>query len=284
MESSGEVNRQYASKFGVFVAALEFIEDNICGEFSQEDIAAACYCSLSALQKIWKYCTHTSIKDYITKRRITLAGRDLLGSDITVLDCAVKYGYNSHEVFTRAFTKVWGKSPTAFRREWKGDCVLYPKLNPAYLEGNEIMNVKKFDISEVFDYLKERIGTYVLAFDIAGLDSINRNLGREAGDKIILESLKRITEAAEENMLCFRIGGDEFVMVTGLDNADEVTRLGEKVLSSNGGKVAYSGGEVGLSLRAAAFTIKKPFNYMGLCSDFEKAMNKARKTDEIVFI
>lgn len=284
MGSSNEVNPQYANKFAVFVSALEFIEDNICGEFSQEDIAAACCCSLSALQKIWKYCTHASVKEYITKRRITLAGRELLESGITVLDCAVKYGYNSHEVFTRAFAKVWGVTPTKFRREWKGDCVLYPKLNPAFLEGNEIMNVKKFDISDVFDYLKDRIGTYVLAFDIVELDRVNRNIGREAGDKMILESLRRITEAAEEDMLCFRIGGDEFVMVTGLENTDEVTKLGEKVISFNGEKVTYSGGEVGLSLRAAAFTIKKPFNYMGLCSDFENAMNKARKTDEIEFI
>lgn len=284
MGSSNEVNPQYTNKFGIFVSALEFIEDNICGEFSQEDIASACYCSLSALQKIWKYCTHVSLKEYITKRRITLSGRELLKSDISVLDCAVKYGYNSHEVFTRAFAKVWGVSPTKFRREWKGDCVLYPRLNPGYLEGNDLMNVKKFDISEVFDYLKERIDTYVLAFDISGLDNVNRNIGREAGDKMILESLRRITEAAEEDMLCFRIGGDEFVMVTGLDNAEDVTKLGEKVLSLNGRKVKYSSGEVALSLRAAAFTIRKPFNYINLCCDFENAMNKARKTDEIVFI
>lgn len=279
----GEPNRKYASKFGVFVSALEFIEDNIREDFSQEDIAAYCYCSLSSLQKIWKYCTHMSVKDYITKRRLTLAGRELLESDIGILDCAVKYGYNSHEVFTRAFAKVWGTSPTVFRREWRGNCMLYPKLNPAFLEG-DIMNVKKFDVSEVFDYLKDRIGTYVLAFDIVGLLAVNSDLGREAGDRMILESLKRINDAAGDDMLCMRIGGDEFVMITGLEDAEEVEKLGQKVLSLNGGKVSYSGGETELSLRAAAFKIKKPFNYMGLCTDFENAMDKARSVEKIVFI
>ena len=36
---------------------------------------------------------------------------------------------------------------------------------------------------------------------------------------MILESLKRINSAAGEDMPVLRIGGDEFVMVTGLDDS-----------------------------------------------------------------
>lgn len=271
------------SGFAIFASALEFIEDNLCEDFTQEDIARECFCSLSTLQKLWRYATDSSLKEYITKRILTRAGRDLLSSDMTILEVAMKYGYNSHEVFTRAFTKTWGVPPTLFKKEWNGSCGLYPKLNPDYLEGADLMGNKKFDVTELFDYLSERTGTYVICFDIAGLMAVNENIGREAGDKMILESLKRINDTAEEDMLVFRIGGDEFVMVTGLDNAEEVVRIGQKVLSRNGEPVAYSKGEVALSLRAGAIAIKKPLKYTGLFNDFDLAINKARNTGEIEF-
>lgn len=271
------------SGFGIFASALEFIEDNLCEDFTQEDIAKACCCSLSTLQKLWRYVTHTSLKEYITKRRLTRAGRDLLNSDMTVLDAAIKYGYNSHEVFTRAFTKTWGVSPSRFKKEWNGNCGLFPKLNPDYIEGADFMGNKKFDVTELFDYLSERTGTYVLCFDIVGLHAVNCDIGREAGDKMILESLKRITDAAEEDMLVFRIGGDEFVMVTGLDNVNEVIRIGQKALIRNGEAVEYSKGEVPLSLRAGAIAIRKPLKYTGLFTDFDLAISKARNTGEIEF-
>jgi diguanylate cyclase (GGDEF)-like protein len=48
---------------------------------------------------------------------------------------------------------------------------------------------------------------------------INDNLGREAGDKVILEAFKRINEAAGEDRVCLRIGGDEFVVF--IEKCDE---------------------------------------------------------------
>lgn len=284
--SDSKSDVRYVSSFGIFVSALEYIENNLCSDFSQDDIAAACYCSLSKLQKLWKYCAHMSIKEYITKRKITLAGRDLVESDISVLDAAMKYGYNSHEVFTRAFTKVWGLSPSKFKKEWRGSCGLYPRLNPEYLpEGALLMSVKKFDVSEFYDYLKEMEGTYVLCFDIVGLHAVNCNIGREAGDKMILETLRRINEtAAEEEMVAFRMGGDEFAMVTGLSDTDAVRKIGERILCHNGESVPHSEGEVEVALRAGAFKIQKPLKYTALCRDFDTVISKARSTSEIEFV
>lgn len=276
-------NNRRNGNFTIFTTALEYIEENLGEEFSQEDIARECCCSLSTLQKLWRYCTHMSIKEYITKRRMTCAGRDLLNTDINVLDIAVKYGYNSHEVFTRAFSKVWGMSPTAFKNNWKGYCGLCPKINPSFIEGDEYINMKKFDISELFDYVNDRVETYVMCFDITGLHAVNTDISREAGDKMILETLKRIAEVCTDDMIALRIGGDEFVILSGLDSKEKVEALGKKVLSKNGEIVKYSKGEVPLSLRAGAFKIKKPLKYSGVCHDFEIVMDKARSSGEIEF-
>lgn len=279
---------QNANRFMIFMDALDFIEQNLIEDFTQEELANACYCSLSNLQKIWKSSTHMSVKEYISKRRLTLAGREMLEKNLSVLDTAIKYGYHSHEVFTRAFTKVWGVSPSKFRKEWKGNCVLYPKLNPAYLEGESIMNnannnIKKFDVSEFYDYLRSEAGTYVLCFDVVNLMPINENLGREAGDKVILESFRRINEAAEENMLCLRMGGDEFVMITESDDKQKVTEIAQKVLSHNGESVKYQNGDVSVSLRCGVIVIQNHLKYSVLCEDFNSVMDKARETGTIAF-
>lgn len=277
------MEQRYGHGFTAFVSALEFIEAHLCEEISQEDIAAASFVSLSSLQKVWRYCTGFSLKDYISKRRITMAGRYLLSEDVSVLEAAMKFGYNSHEVFTRAFTKVWGISPSKFKKEWKGDCRLYPPLNPEYVERNDIMRVKKYDISEFYDYLQSQAGTYVLCFDIENLMRINNELGMEAGDKCIIEAFRRINEAAGERAT-LRMGGDEFAMITESSDTDEVLALAQKVLSLNGGKVAYPGGETALSLRCGAIKIGENLKYSVLCSDFSTVTEKARCSGKIEFI
>lgn len=271
------------NNFCIFTAALDFIETNLCSEFKQEDIAAACYCSLSTLQKLWRYATHTSLKEYISKRRLTSAAVDLLETDMSVMDIAMKYQYNSNEVFTRAFTKQWNISPSAFKKQWEKGCVLYPRINRDYYEGAYYMGNKKFDVTELFDYLKERTGTYVLCFDIVGLHAVNLDIGREAGDKIILEVLKRINAAAGDDMPVLRIGGDEFVMVTGLDDVEAVKAVARKALAKNGELVAYSGGTVPASLRTGAVKISEPLKYSVLCNDFDRVISDARNDGEVHF-
>lgn len=281
----------FENSFTVFITALGYIEDHLCEEFTQEDIAAHCYCSLSTLQKTWKYCTHLSLKEYIQKRKVTLAGRDIMNGKLSVLDIAMKYGYNSHEVFTRAFTKVWGVPPSRFKKEWKGSCGLYPKLNTEFIEFPEnkeewsnMRNVKKFDVSEFYDYLKSQAGTYILCFDIRDLLPINRDIGRDAGDKVILEAFRRINEAAEDNMLCLRMGGDEFVMITETDDSSKIAAIAEKVMSQNGNTIDHNGKGVEVTLWCGAIMIGKSLKYTVLCSDFESVMDKARKSGRLEFI
>ncbi|MBR6337920.1 MAG: diguanylate cyclase [Ruminococcus sp.] len=277
----------FENSFTIFITALEYIENNLYDEFSQEDIAANCYCSLSSLQKTWKFCTYLTLKEYIAKRRITLAGRDILKSDMNVLDIAMKYGYNSHEVFTRAFTKVWGVPPSRFKKEWKGSCDLYPRLNTDYIEKEEVINmrnVKKFDVSEFYDYLKSQAGTYILCFDIRNLMPINDNIGRDAGDKVILEAFRRINEAADENMLCLRMGGDEFVMITESRDEKQVAEIAQSVLSQNDTPIIHNGAEIGVSMWCGAIMIDKKLRYSVLCSDFETVIGKARESGKFEFM
>lgn len=275
------------NNFCIFADALNFIEEHLCCEISQEDIADACFCSLSNLQKIWRYCSRTSLKEYISKRRLTNAAYDLVHSGLSVTETAFKYQYNSPEVFTRAFTKLWGTPPSKFRSQWRFTGI-FPKLIPdenVFKTGGNIMQKRNFDISELYDELKAKSGTYVLCFDIAGLDRINKEIGRKAGDMMIAESLKRIDSAAEDGMFLFRIGGDEFAMVTGLSDKEETRKLAQRVLAQNGGTISCNGTEVPCSLRAGAYRFEnRSLRYSELFSSLQDTINIARNCGEITFI
>lgn len=59
-----------------------------------------------------------SLSEYITKRRLALAGSEVLSTDERIIDIAVKYGYDSPDSFTRAFIRFHGVTPSAVQKEY----------------------------------------------------------------------------------------------------------------------------------------------------------------------
>ena len=235
-------------------SALDFIEANLTEGISPEDCAASCGYSLSNMQKMFRHVFHIGISDYISRRRLTVAARELIATEENVLDIALKYGYNSHEVFTRAFMRLYGVTPSQFRKSSRF-AEIFPKLGRfselTDEKGNVIMTSKKrFDVSHLYDYISERRGKYVICFDMCHLMTVNDEYGSAAGDLCIAECLRRIDSAADDSMLPIRIGGDEFVLVTDFAEEDKAEALKNIILGKNGGTVKFSGEEIPVSMRA----------------------------------
>lgn len=57
-----------------------------------------------------------TLKDYIRHRKLAFALKEVRDTDNKLLDIAVKYGFSSHEAFTRAFRDSFGVAPSAYRR------------------------------------------------------------------------------------------------------------------------------------------------------------------------
>lgn len=68
-------------------------------------------------QRIFSIVTGMTVGDYIRSRRLTLAGNELKGSDVKVLDTALKYGYETAESFTKAFTRFHGVTPSVAKHQ-----------------------------------------------------------------------------------------------------------------------------------------------------------------------
>lgn len=246
-----------AEKLTSLTAALEFIENNLTGTISQEDCARYACCSLSGLQKMFRNVFHKSVGDYISRRRLTSAARELQRREESVLEIALKYGWGSAEAFTRAFSRVWGVTPTEYRKNWRfsGLC---PRLDipRKFMYKGELIMTNRYDISELYDYIKSKQGTYLLSFDISHFDNVNKTYGHDAGDKVIIECLHRIDRECADGMMMFRIGGDEFVMMTGLAGKSDTEALALKILSHNGETVEWNGDKIPVSMRAGAVLLK----------------------------
>lgn len=249
------------NKFEVLSTALCYIEENLISGVTPEQCAEKCCYSLSNLQKLFRCAFHIGISDYISRRRLTLAAGELIETDASVLDIALKYGYNSHEVFTRAFMRLWGITPSRFRKSSKFS-EIFPKLSAATevrdKEGNIIMSSKKrFDISHLYEYIKQHNGKYAVSFDMVHLMYINDTYGHSAGDLAIAECLRRIDEAADDSMLPIRIGGDEFVLITDYSDIADAQAVADKILALNGNTVKSGECEFEVSMRAGFVVIPK---------------------------
>ncbi|QSX05155.1 helix-turn-helix domain-containing protein [Sedimentibacter sp. zth1] len=259
--------------FYILTDAINYIEDNLCNEIIQKNIAKKCFCSLSNLQKVFKYVFNISLKEYITKRRLTYAAKELVETNESILNISLKYQYKSPEVFTRAFSKVWRETPSVYREKWKFTC-LFPKLEFNYNGGMVDMPCKKFDITQLYEELKLKKGTYILLFDIKGMDLIN-NISRELGDKAIIEALRRIDEKSTEQMILFRIGGDEFTLVTGYDNIEKAKELAKSIVSQNEKLIEYKNFQTPLSMRVGCIKLDKTcLKYDELFEKLNESINR----------
>lgn len=97
--------------------AIEYIEENLTEELNIQDIADKAYVSAFHFQRIFNVLCGFTVGEYIRNRRLSLAAEELSGSDAKVIDLAVKYGYDSPDSFTRAFTKFHGISPSAAKQK-----------------------------------------------------------------------------------------------------------------------------------------------------------------------
>ena len=98
-------------------AAIAYVEDNLNGEISYEELGHIACCSFHNFFRIFSFITDTSLSDYIRKRRLTLAALELqeYGDSLKVIDLAIKYGYDSPVSFARAFQQLHGVTPTEAR-------------------------------------------------------------------------------------------------------------------------------------------------------------------------
>lgn len=96
--------------------AIDYIEEHITEPTDYARAAKEACSSPFNFQRMFALLCGYTLGDYVRMRRLTLAGEALLSTDAKVIDVALKYGYDSPESFSRAFTRFHGVSPSAVRK------------------------------------------------------------------------------------------------------------------------------------------------------------------------
>ena len=237
----------------ILIDALEYIDNNLTESINTEDIASHLYCSKSTIEKLFKYINNMTIRDYIIRRRISKAAMELTSHpEKTVLEIGLQYGYGSNEAFSRAFYSIWQVLPSEFRKN-PSNYELFPgyKLDRELMEEERMKDRKKIDISELYDCIKERRGCYLILGDIKHLIPINE-ISYKAGDLAIITAMKRMENAAGEEDIVFRIGGDEFVILTNSNDENYAKTVCEDILSHNQECIEWNNQKISLSMYVKA--------------------------------
>lgn len=236
----------------ILAKAFEYIEENLSDEIKTQDVADACFCSKSALEKIFRCVNNIGVHEYVVKRRMMLAARQMEKSpETSLLDIALACGYSTNESFSRAFKSVWNCNPSEFKcREHFPE--LFPRLYPPIQDGGTYMSERRHvDISEMYDLFVERKDCYFVCCDIKSLVPINE-ISHKAGDLAILKSIERMQNEAGKDDIVFRIGGDEFAMLTSSDDKGYADDICERIKSHNGETISFEGKDIPLNLHVGA--------------------------------
>ena len=97
--------------------AIDDIEADLCGDISADIIATNQHVSSYYFQKMFSALCDITVTEYIRNRRLSEEAFEIKKDETkTILDVALKYGFDSHEGFTRSFTKVFGSTPSTARK------------------------------------------------------------------------------------------------------------------------------------------------------------------------
>lgn len=95
---------------------LEHIEDRLDQQVDVAELARLAATSEYHLRRMFSALAGMPLSEYVRRRRLTVAGAEVLADQESLLDVAVRYGYGSGEAFARAFRTMHGIGPGEARR------------------------------------------------------------------------------------------------------------------------------------------------------------------------
>lgn len=94
---------------------IQYCESNIYEDINGSDVIKALKLS-NHYQRAFHIITNYTINEYIRNRKLFLAASDLASSDYTILEIALKYGFDTEEGFRKAFYRFHGVNPSVIKK------------------------------------------------------------------------------------------------------------------------------------------------------------------------
>lgn len=95
----------------------KYISNNITQDITLSKLAHVANYSIPQLERLFKDALGVTPFTYIRKLRLTAAAKVLRDNNFKVVDTALDFLFDSHEGFTRAFSKEFGISPFQYKKK-----------------------------------------------------------------------------------------------------------------------------------------------------------------------
>jgi len=177
--------------------AIRYMEEHLLEDISAENVADQVHISSFYLQKGFKIMTGYSIGEYIRYRRLYLAALDVISDREKIIELAFKYGYETPESFTKAFSRFHGESPLQLRGDAGKIKTFLPLKISILIQGGNDMDyvVEKMKGFKVIGFEKE------VLFD-AGYQELPRFWEEYLKKYLKLISKSSEPENEEEQVIC----------------------------------------------------------------------------------
>lgn len=133
-----------------FNEAMDYIEANLNHTIDEQVIERITLCPSGLFYRMFPVLSGLTLSEYIRRRRLSLAGLELLKTHKTITEIALEYGYESPDAFSFAFKQLHGLSPSAARKHQEA-LLFIPKMSfTLHLKGALMM---KYQILEKDEFV-----------------------------------------------------------------------------------------------------------------------------------
>lgn len=122
--------------------AIGYMEAHLLEDINYEDVARQVHTSGYEFHRAFSFLTGMTANSYIRNRRLSLAGREIIETNTRITDIALKYGYDTPESFTKAFTRFHGVAPRLARTESAKLRMFNPFVIKIAVEGGQGMDYR----------------------------------------------------------------------------------------------------------------------------------------------
>lgn len=122
--------------------SINYMEDHILEDINYEDVAKIVCMSSYYFHRTFSLMSGMTVNTYIRNRRLSLAGQELQTTNISVIDAAYKYGYETPESFSKAFSRFHGVTPKQAKLKGTQLHLFNPFVIKLNLEGGSIMDYR----------------------------------------------------------------------------------------------------------------------------------------------
>ncbi|MER6488198.1 AraC family transcriptional regulator [Streptomyces virginiae] len=188
--------------------ALDHLEAGLDREIDMAEVARIAGVSEYHFRRLFSALAGMPLPVYVRRRRMTLAGAEVLAGELTLLDVAVRYGYGSGEAFARAFRSVHGIGPGEARRRG-AVLTAQPRMSfRVVVEGSTSMRYRivekesfrvvgrKATVPLVHEGLNEAASAHVESLDARAIVRMKALTGGEPEG--ILSAVVHLTDSREE--------------------------------------------------------------------------------------